>query len=123
MQRPLGVTIMAAITVTYGLFQIGSGIAQLMRGPQGPWSLTVGWFGIVLGLVVLALGFGVFRGSSVARIIVTIAYAITIATTIYGMTAGLMSAATWYLAVPGILAVAGIILLWMPSSNAYFKRS
>jgi len=121
--RPASVTLVAIITYANGLFQIISGIIQLLRGPTGPASLTVGWVGIALGALILLVGIGLFRGSNVARILTSIAFAISVIVTIGALATGQVSGETWYLVIPGVLALIGLIVLWMPSSRAYFRKA
>lgn len=110
-QRPGGVTLVAVIAWINGLFTIISGIFHIFS-----WA---GWVSIALGILTIAVSLGLFRGSNVARIILAIVFVINIVVAISASATGALS--LWAAIGGSILPLIGLILLFTPKANAFFR--
>ena len=115
--RPLGVTIVSIIAWLSGAFQIIWSIFQILGGFLITWQAILGWIGLVIGLITLGVGVGLWRGSSTARTIAAIVFALTIALEIISI----FGDGNIFGAIIGsVLPLIGLGLLYTGSANRYF---
>ena len=122
--RPAGVTLVAVIVWITGLLQIIGAIfgliavGSLAEGVRGlaAASLIVT---LIIGVITIAAGVGLLRGSNVARVLVTIFLVLSIASAIYSLVSGGSSIALPI--VTAVLALLGIILLFTGRASAFFR--
>jgi hypothetical protein len=127
-KRPLGVTIVAALAVIAGAFDIIGGIVLLATQSDPAVADAFGGAGIVttiaimeiaLGIIMLLIAFGLLRGNAVARIAATVVQAISLAGSIW---VGIAQPATLPTEiVSALVAVAILMLLWSAEATRYFK--
>ena len=127
-QRPLGVTIVAALAVVSAAFDIIGGIvllsmqsdpttADAFGGASIATSLAV--MEIAIGLIMVLIAVGLLRGNTVSRIAATIAPAISLAGSIW---IGIAQPATLSTEiVSALVALAILMLLWSADATRYFK--
>jgi hypothetical protein len=127
-KRPLGVTIVAALAVIAGAFDIIGGIVLLATQSDPAVADAFGGAGIVttiaimeiaLGIIMLLIAFGLLRGNAVARIAATVVQAISLAGSIW---VGIAQPATLPTEiVSALVALAILMLLWSGEATRYFK--
>ncbi|QEO14611.1 hypothetical protein FLP10_09410 [Agromyces intestinalis] len=115
--RPGGVTLVAVIAWISGALQIIGGVIQLFPGGQ---NFGAGVWAIIIGAITIVVSLGLFRGSNVARIIVTIVFAINLVSAFFLLFAG-GPGAFWSSLFSGLLALVGILLLYTKPANRYFS--
>lgn len=115
--RPLGVTLVAIIAWVSGLFQIIASIVVIFAGLFITWLAIVGWFSLVVGIVTLLVGVGLWRGNPTARTIAAIVFTVTIILEVISIFAG---DSVWSAIGGMILPAIGLILLYTRSARAYF---
>ncbi|AMB58796.1 hypothetical protein [Microterricola viridarii] len=126
--RPAGVTAVAVIAWVSGAGNVITGILLLLQvnnttlvegfGGSVPF-LTLAIAVTILGAVILIVAGGLFSGINGARVVMTIFQVLSIAGAVW-----LTQLALWliWVAVVSILiSVAALVLLYIPSSNAYFR--
>ena len=122
-QRPAGVTVVAVIVWIQGLLTAIGGLLSLLGAPthgaQATAYLTAGIIGIVLGLVTIAVGAALLRGSNGARILTTIVLVISLLNAVYTLVVLPLNA--WSPIVNGLLALIGIALLYTRRASAFFR--
>ncbi|MFB2599670.1 hypothetical protein ACEXQE_17920 [Herbiconiux sp. P17] len=121
--RPGGVTLVAVIVWIQGLLTLIGGIIALIGafapGAAGGAFLAVAIISIIIGIITIAVGFGLLRGSNGARILTTVVLVISLATAIFSMFA---TNSFWSQVVSALLAVIGLILLYTQRANEYFRE-
>jgi phage-related minor tail protein len=115
--RPLGVTLVAIIAWVSGLFQIIASIVVIFAGLFITWPAIVGWFSLVVGIVTLLVGVGLWRGNPTARTIAAIVFTVTIILEVISIFAG---DNVWSAIGGMILPAIGLILLYTRSAREYF---
>lgn len=116
-ERPGGVTLIAVLTWINGAIGIVTGIIALMGGAG-----TAGWIALALGVVTLAVGIGLLRGSNVARVIATIVFVLNIVNTILVFIPGVQPGANiWSALGTGLLSLIGLIMLYTSRANEFFR--
>lgn len=115
--RPLGVTLVSIVAWLSGFFQIIGSILQILDGLLITWYAILGWIALVIGIVALAVGVGLWRGSVTARTIATIVFVLTIA---IGIISIFGDGTLWGAIVGGILPLIGLGMLHTSSANRYF---
>ncbi|SDY86083.1 hypothetical protein [Herbiconiux ginsengi] len=122
-QRPGGVTLVAVIVWIQGLLTLIGGIIALIGafapGVVGGAFLAVAIISIVIGIITIAVGFGLLRGSNGARILTTVVLVISLATAIFSL---FTTNSFWSQVVSALLAVIGLILLYTQRANEYFRE-
>ncbi len=116
-QRPLGVTLVAIIAWLSGLLQIIGSIVVVIAGVFVTWPAIVGWISLVIGIVTLAVGVGLWRGNPTARTIATIVFILNIVLEVLGMFSG---ESLWSAITGSALSIIGLILLYTRAARAYF---
>jgi len=123
--RPVGVTIVAVLAWISGFFSILGGILMIISGLEVASMsrealIIAAVISIIVGIVVIIVSFGLFRGSNVARIIVTVVFVLNIVNAIIQMFTGTQS--LWTALLSALPSIIGVILLYTKSANAFFTR-
>lgn len=122
--RPAGVTLVAVIVWIQGLFTLIGGILALigapMTGTMAGGYFTIAIISIILGIVTVAVGVGLLRGTNIARVLTTIVLILSLANAVYSIIANPASVVTPLIS--AVLAVIGLILLYTGRANDYFRR-
>ncbi len=115
--RPVGVTIVSVVALVSGVLGTIGAIVALVSG-----AAVTGIIGLILGILTLIVGIGLFSHSQIARILATIVLVLELASAIFSVgSTGFGNAAVTWPIISGILAIAGIILLFTKRANAYFR--
>lgn len=115
--RPLGVTIVAIIAWLSGFFQIIASTFDIIGGLFVTWPAIVGWITLLIGIITLAVGVGLWKGNPAARTLAALVFGLTIVLEIISI----FGAGTIWSAVGGsILPLIGLALLYTNSANRYF---
>lgn len=127
-KRPLGVTIVAALAIISGVFDVIGGIVLLVMQSD---SAVVDRFGgvgllvtlaigsILLGVIMLLIAFGLLRGNATARIAATVVELFSLASSI---SIGVMQPSTLATEIlSALLALAILLLLWSGEATRYFR--
>ncbi|MBM6404882.1 hypothetical protein JQN72_11580 [Phycicoccus sp. CSK15P-2] len=131
-ERPVTVTVVLVLTYLAGLFDVFVGGALWFladdaefREPTGMAHDTISAIAAVfvsLGLVTVAVGVALARGSRVARVLVTASMTLRLAAAVYGLlTIGLQAAAESLIDI--VLALAVVEMLWTNRATAFFIGS
>ncbi len=110
----------AVIVWINGLLTVIGGVVALVTG--GSAVLGAAIVGIIIGVLTIAVGVGLLRGSRVARVIATIFLVLSLASAIYSIVLGI--AAPGSIVVPiisGFLALIALILLWTSRASSFFR--
>jgi hypothetical protein len=120
-QRPGGVVLIAVLAWIGAAAQIISGILVLTRvlSPNGV-GTEAAWIAIIVGVISFIVAFFLFGGSNIARILVTISFALSLLTAIFAILANPANAVGPI--VSGLVAVIGIALLYTKRANEFFRR-
>ena len=126
-KRPLGVTIVAALAIVSGVFDVIGGVSLLVAGDAeaadrfgGAGVLTtVAIVSIAIGVLMLVIAVGLLRGNAVARVAATIVQAFSLASSIWIGIAEPSQLATEI--VSALIALAILLLLWSGESSRYFR--
>ncbi|GAA4381427.1 DUF7144 family membrane protein [Agromyces bauzanensis] len=127
-KRPLGVTIVAALAIVSGVFDIIGGIVLLTMQSDATAAERFGGAGllivvavmsIVLGAIVLVVAWGLLRGDAVSRIAATVLQVISLAGSIWSGIAAPATLSTEILS--SLLAIAILFLLWSGEATRYFR--
>ncbi|WP_019180954.1 hypothetical protein [Microbacterium yannicii] len=123
--RPVGVTIVAVLAWISGFFSILGGILMIISGLEVASMsrealIIAAVISIIVGIVVIIVSFGLFRGSNVARIIVTVVFVLNIVNAVIQMFTGTQS--LWTALLSALPSIIGVILLYTKSANAFFTR-
>lgn len=118
--RPAGVTLVAVLAWISGALNILSGTLVLVGAiPAGPHSVTVAGVAIAVGIIVLLVSIGLFRGSQVARVFTAISFAANLGGALWLMLthpANLVSPV-----ISAFTALIGLILLFTRGANEFFR--
>lgn len=127
-KRPLGVTIVAALAIISGIFDVIGGIVLLAMQTDTAVVDRFGGAGVLLSLAILSIltgafmlviAFGLLRGNSVARIAATVVQAFSLASSIW---IGVVQPSTLSTEIlSALLATAILFLLWSGEATRYFK--
>ena len=127
-KRPLGVTIVAALAIISGVFDVLGGLLLLAMQNDAAVAEVFGGVGMVValavvstlvGILTLVIAFGLLRGNPVARIAATILQALSLVMSIWVAIAQPSTLAT---EIPSALvALAIIVLLWSADATRYFR--
>lgn len=119
--RPGGVTLVAILAWLTGIMQIGLSILILVGVlvPAGV-SIPSTWVALVVGIITLAVSFGLFGGNKIARVIVTASLALSILSAV--LQAALHHDANVLVGsiITVLLAGIGITLLYTARANQFF---
>ena len=123
--RPVGVTIVAVLAWISGFFSILGGILMIISGLEVASMprealIVAAVISIIVGIVVIIVSFGLFRGSNVARIITTVVFVLNIINAIVQLFTGTQS--VWTALLSALPSIIGVILLYTKPANAFFAR-
>jgi hypothetical protein len=127
-KRPLGVTIVAALAIVSGVFDVIGGIVLLTMQSDSAVADTFGGAGVLVTLAIFSILFGVFmlliaygllRGNATARIAATVVQVFSLASSIWIGIAQPSTLATEI--VSALVALALLLLLWSGEATRYFK--
>lgn len=120
-QRPGGVVLIAVLAWIGAALQIISGILVLTRvlSPDGV-GTEAAWVAIIVGVISFIVAFFLFSGSNLARILVTISFALSLLTAIFAIIANPANLVAPILS--GLVAIVGIALLYTKRANEFFRR-
>jgi hypothetical protein len=127
-RRPLGVTLIAVLAWIEGAFSILAGVLLLVfqhePSVSGAWSssaslITSAILTILFGVVVVLVAGGLLRGSSGARIIVTVVQILAIVADAF--TAWAFPERFAWSAVGALISLIVIILLWTGRASDFFR--
>ncbi|MET1051925.1 MAG: hypothetical protein ABWX65_04725 [Mycetocola sp.] len=123
LRRPVGVSVIAVLTWVSATLHIVLGALVLANvlSASGVTDASA-WVGIVVGVVTLLVSLGLFGGSNVARVLVTISMSFSVLTAVLLIVddpAGLIAAPI----VSGVVAVVGLLVLYTRSANRFFGSS
>jgi hypothetical protein len=117
--RPGGVTLVAVLAWISGAVNIIAGILLLIAAIMAPAAL---WFGLVqlaLGIITIVVSVGLLRGSSTARLVVTIVFVLDLLSALFVIF--FQQAQVWSGVVSGVVVVIGLILLWTRRAGDFFR--
>ena len=127
-KRPLGITIVAALAIVAAVFDIIGGIVVLAAQNEavavdalGSTSMvvTVGIASLLFGVAMLIIAIGLLQGNPVSRIAATVVQALSLATSIW---LAVVQPASLGTEIPSaLLAVAILVLLWVPDATRFFR--
>jgi hypothetical protein len=118
--RPGGVTLIAVLAWISGAVNIIAGILLLIAGLMAPDALWYGLIQLALGIITIAVSFGLLRGSSTARALVTAVFVLDLISAVFVVF--FQQAVIWSGIVSGILVLIGLVLLWTRPANEFFRR-
>lgn len=123
--RPVGVTVVAVLAWISGFFSILGGILMIISGLEVASMprealIAAAVVSIIVGIVVIIVSFGLFRGSNVARIITTVVFVLNIINSIVQLFTGTQS--IWAALLSALPSIIGVILLYTKPANAFFAR-
>ncbi len=128
-KRPFGVTVVAALSLLSGAFDVIGGIALLAAQGDAAVAQAFGGTGvlvtaailvIVIGIAILIISVGLLQGNPVSRIAATILQVFSLATSIWVGIAQPSALATEI--VSALVAIAILFLLWSGEAGRYFRR-
>lgn len=117
--RPGGVTLVAVLAWISGAVNIIAGILLLIAAIMAPAAL---WFGLVqlaLGIITIVVSVGLLRGSSTARLVVTIVFVLDLISALFVIF--FQQAQVWSGVVSGVVVVIGLVLLWTRRAGDFFR--
>lgn len=117
--RPGGVTLVAVLAWISGAVNIIAGILLLIAAIMAPAAL---WFGLVqlaLGIITIVVSVGLLRGSSTARLVVTIVFVLDLLSALFVIF--FQQAQVWSGIVSGVVVVIGLVLLWTRRAGDFFR--
>jgi hypothetical protein len=112
-ERPGGVTLVAVIAWVSGAVQIVNAIFGLLGG-QG----VQAWVSLAVGIITIAVSLGLFRGTSVARVIMAVVFVLNLAAGVWAL---IVSPFIWIPLFTAVLALIGLGLLFSRRANAFFR--
>jgi hypothetical protein len=118
--RPGGVTVVSILAWISGVLQVIGGVLILIAGAELAALALVAWVTIILGLITIFVGIGLWRGNSVARIIATVVFVLNLVNAVVAIFSNPDS--VWQPIVSGLLALIGLILLWTKAASDFFRR-
>lgn len=128
-QRPVGVTFVAVLTMISGALDILGGtillfqtsIASTVEQFGGASQLILSALaGILIGVVVILVAVGLLRGRNGARILVTVFEALSILLSVFLAIAYPAGAIGEYIGI--VVSVAILVMLWTPRANEFFRH-
>jgi hypothetical protein len=127
-KRPLGVTIVAALSIIAGIIDVIAGImllavqadpAVVERAGGAGLVVTAAIVSLLLGAAMIVIAFGLLRGYATARIAATVLQVFSLAQSIW---LGIVNPAMLPSEIlSALLAIALLFLLWSGEASRYFK--
>jgi hypothetical protein len=118
--RPFGVSLLTVIVVFYGAFAVAVGILALIAGGTSA-VVSAAAATIFIGLIYLLVARGLWRGSSFARLLVTIVTVLSLAAGVLVLIAGDGTATKTSGAVQAVVALVVLVLLFNAKAKAFFR--
>ncbi|MDQ0893371.1 DUF7144 family membrane protein [Agromyces ramosus] len=126
--RPAGVTVVAVVAWISGALEILGGIILLFQagdesvaaafgGSGGLWAAAIG--SIIIGIVIVVVAFGLLRGNTAARMIVTVVEVLSIIGSLFLAFAYLGSAVGEWAGI--VVSLIVLLLLWTRRASAFFN--
>ena len=115
--RPLGVTLVAIVAWLSGFLQALGAIFAILGGLLVTWHAIVGWFSLLVGIITLAVGVGLWRGNPTARTIATIVFVINIVVAVLSIFG---EGTLWSAFSSAFLSIVGLVLLSTQNARRYF---
>lgn len=115
--RPLGVTLVAIVAWVSGFLQALGAVLAILGGLLITWQAILGWFSLLVGLITLTVGVGLWRGNPTARTIAVIVFVINIV--IAGLSV-LGETTLWSAFSSALLSIIGLVLLSTTNAKRYF---
>jgi hypothetical protein len=119
--RPGGVTLVAVIAWISGAINIIAGLLLMFAAIMAPDALWFGLIQLAVGIVTIVVSLGLFRGRNVSRILVTVVFVLNLISAVFVIF--VQQAQVWSGIASGILVLIGIVLLWLPRANEFFRES
>jgi hypothetical protein len=117
--RPGGVTLVAVLAWISGAVNIIAGILLLIAAIMAPQALWFGLIQLALGIITIIVSIGLLRGRNNARIVVTIVFVLNLISAVFVVF--FQQAQVWSGIVSGIAVLIGLVLLWTPRANEFFR--
>lgn len=120
-QRPGGVVLIAVLAWIGAVLQVVSGVLVLTRvvSPDGV-GTEAAWVAVIVGVISFVVAFFLFSGSNVARILVTISFALSLLTAVLAIVANPTNLVAPILS--GIVSLVGLALLYTKRANEFFRH-
>lgn len=118
--RPGGVTLVAVLAWISGAVNVIAGILLLIAALMAPDALWYGLIQLVLGIITIAVAFGLLRGSNGARVLLTVVFVLNLISAVFVIF--FQQAQIWSGIVSGVAVVIGLVLLWTRRANEFFQR-
>lgn len=118
--RPGGVTLVAVLAWISGAVNVIAGILLLIAALMAPDALWYGLIQLVLGIITIAVAFGLLRGSNGARVLLTVVFVLNLISAVFVIF--FQQAQIWSGIVSGVAVVIGLVLLWTRRANEFFRR-
>ena len=127
-KRPLGVTLVAALAIISGAFDVIGGIVLLAGQADAELSAALGGTGmlvtvatasILIGIATIIIAIGLLRGNAVSRIAATILQLFSLGMSVW---VGIAQPSSLGTEIPSaLLAIAVLVLLWSGEASRYFR--
>jgi hypothetical protein len=117
--RPGGVTLVAVLAWISGAVNIIAGILLLIAAIMAPQALWFGLIQLALGIITIIVSIGLLRGRNGARIVVTVVFVLNLISAVFVIF--FQQAQVWSGIVSGIAVLIGLVLLWTPRANEFFR--
>jgi K+ transporter len=123
--RPAAVAVAAVLVLVAGAIDVISGVLLLLQ-PDVPeiaatFGAGVAIGSIVVGAILVIAAYGVWRGNSIARMVVTVLEAFSLIGSLFLAVAYLGTAVGEWIGVAFSAVI--LILLWTKDTSAYFRRA
>ena len=118
--RPGGVTLVAVLAWISGAVNIIAGGLLIFAAIMAPDALWFGLVQLILGIITIVVSIGLLRGSSGARLVLTIVFVLNLISAL--VVIFFQQAQVWSGIVSGVVVLIGLVLLWTPRANEFFRR-
>ncbi|MCI2956306.1 hypothetical protein MN032_01270 [Agromyces atrinae] len=121
-RRPAGVVFVAALAWLGAVIQMVAGslvIAASADVDVSAGEIALAWTMIAIGVFSFVVAFALFSGSAIARILVTASFFFSLVSAVVSLVAA--SAGPTAPVLSGIGALLGLVMLYTPRANAYFR--
>ena len=118
--RPGGVTLVAVLAWIAGAVNVIAGILMLIAALMAPDALWYGLIHLLLGVITIAVGISLLRGSGTTRVLVTIVFVLDLIWAVFVVV--FQQAQIWAGLASGVLVLVGLVLLWTRRANEFFQR-
>jgi hypothetical protein len=116
--RPERIKLVAVFAWLSGVTQVILGAVLLASAePVG----AVPWVAIATGLLLITAGFGLMRGGPISRLLATTAFGLAIAAAVWVLVSA--PAYSTPAVISGVLAIAGVVVVWTHRVSSYFRAA